>query len=250
MSEGFNHFKFMYQRFLTSTMGWKEEEQGAYLRLLIIQFDQGGIPADLESIGAISPVAKKIWTKKLARKFRHHNEDGTLYNSVMKDIRDDAIEKQAVNKENGGKGGRPKKNRTVIPDKPNGYENDNPNGSQTKPIPVTSNHIVTPEEGESVNTPADLSKSNLFKQPNIPTIELVISVFRGQGGTDEMAKKFFNSNEATGWFSRGSAITNFINLVPGYIDNWKKNEKTGPAQKQNGISVADAIAAARAKNNT
>lgn len=139
MSEGFNHFKFMYQRFMTSTLGWKEEEQGAYLRLLVVQFDQGGIPADIEGIGAISSVAKKIWAKKLRHKFRFVNEDGTLYNKVMKGVRDEAIEKQVINKENGGKGGRPPKNRTVILNKPNGSEKHNPNESETKPIPVTSN---------------------------------------------------------------------------------------------------------------
>lgn len=139
MSEGFHHFKFLYQRFMTSTMGWKEEEQGAYLRLLIVQFDQGGIPSDIDAIGAISPIAKKIWNKKLKNKFKFTNEDGTLYNHIMKGIRDEALEKQVVNKENGGKGGRPKKNPTVILKKPNGFENNNPNGSETKPIPVTSN---------------------------------------------------------------------------------------------------------------
>jgi hypothetical protein len=105
------------------------------------------------------------------------------------------------------------------------------------------------KEGES-NTPADLTKSNLFRQPNIPTLELVISVFKGQGGTEEMAKKFFDSNQATGWFLKGSPITNFINLVPGFISNWNKNETKGSSQqKQNGSSVADAINAARASKN-
>lgn len=247
MSEGFNHFKFMYQRFMTSTLGWKEEEQGAYLRLLVVQFDQGGIPADLEGIGAISSVAKKIWAKKLRHKFRFTNEDGTLYNKVMKGVRDEAIEKQAINKENGGKGGRPPKNRTVILNKPDGSENDNPNESETKPIPVTSNQepVYTPEVGEC-NTRPDLSKSNLYRQPSVPSYDLVKSVFIGQGGTEEMAKKFFDNNEATSWFLKGSPITNFVSLVPGFIANWNTNlkkDKTAAASQ----SIADGITAARLK---
>lgn len=138
--EGLHHFKFMYQRFLTSTLGWTEAEQGAYMRLLIVQFDQGGIPSDLESIGAISPMAKKIWHKKLASKFKHINEDGTLFNKVMAGIREDARGKIAINQENGKKGGRPKKNPTVILEKPNGFKNKTEGVTETKPIPVTSNH--------------------------------------------------------------------------------------------------------------
>lgn len=65
-----------------------------------------------------------------------------------------------------------------------------------------------------------------------------------------MAQKFFNTNESTGWFLKGSPITNFINLVPGFIANWNKNEKNSTAQqKVSGTSVADAIAAARVKTN-
>lgn len=253
--EGLHHFKFMYQRFLTSTLGWKEEEQGAYMRLLIVQFDQGGIPADLDAIGAISPVARKIWSKKLKGKFKHVNPDGTLFNKVMAGVREDAIKAYESSVVNGQKGGRPKKPNG----KPPGSENNNPKetgrfstgnreGNPNERQPETSNHIDTLKEGKSVNTPADLLKSNLFKQPNIPTLELVKAVFRREGGTDEMAQKFFDNNEATGWFFKGSAITNFTNLVPGFITNWKHNEVKNKIS-QVSTSVADAITAARAKNN-
>lgn len=150
MSEGLHHFKFFYQRFLTSTVGWKEEEQGAYLRLLIVQFDQGGIPPDTESIGAISPVARKIWDKKLKNKFQHVNNDGTLFNKVMAGIRNEAIEKRTVNRENGGMGGRPKKNRTVISGKPNGFQMETQTESETKPIPLTNN-----QEEKNIKKEAD-----------------------------------------------------------------------------------------------
>lgn len=206
------------------------------MRLLIVQFDQGGIPADIEAIGAISPVAKKIWAKKLRHKFRHTNEDGTLYNKVMKGVRDDAMEKQAVNKENGGKGGRPPKNRTVILNKPNGYENNNPNGSQTKPIPVTSNQEpvtrnTNPKEGESLtDAPLSLANSNLYKKPHTPTFDQVHEAFIRRGGTKEMAQRFFDSNQATGWFHKGSPIENFLYMVPGYVDNWKRNDGTSVSE--------------------
>jgi hypothetical protein len=69
----------------------------------------------------------------------------------------------------------------------------------------------------------DLSNSNLFRQPKIPTKEKVLEVFLNAGGTKEMAEKFFYSNEATGWFYKGSPITNFASMVPGYIASWKGN---------------------------
>lgn len=104
---------------------------------------------------------------------------------------------------------------------------------------------VKSKEGES-NTRPDLSKSNLYRQPSVPSYELVKSVFVRQGGTEEMAKKFFDNNEATSWFLKGSPITNFVSLVSGFIANWNvnlKKEKTAPA----GQSVADSITAARIK---
>lgn len=72
-----------------------------------------------------------------------------------------------------------------------------------------------------------LGKSNLFRQPNIPTQQQVYESFINAGGTEEMAKKFYNTNEGTGWFSRGSPITNYRNFIPGYISSWQKNNHNG-----------------------
>lgn len=83
------------------------------------------------------------------------------------------------------------------------------------------------KESKRENTPAEdgIKKSNLFRQPVIPEKEDVLRVFLRHGGTKEMAKKFWDRNESTGWFARGSPITNFANLVPSFVDNWNKNEK-------------------------
>lgn len=76
----------------------------------------------------------------------------------------------------------------------------------------------------------DLSKSNLFRQPKVPTISDVKEVFRRLGGTEEMASKFYENNEVTGWFFNGSPIVNFSPLASRYIAGWKnktavKNER-------------------------
>jgi hypothetical protein len=76
----------------------------------------------------------------------------------------------------------------------------------------------------------DLSKSNLYRESKIPTLEQVREVFYRHGGTDEMANKFFETNAATEWFYRGSPIRNFSTMVPGYIQSWRKNQPSVSAQ--------------------
>lgn len=77
----------------------------------------------------------------------------------------------------------------------------------------------------------DLSKSNLYRKPTIPTLEKVQEVFLSKGGSREMAEKFFNTHSATDWFYNGSPIRNFSNLVPGYIASW--NKRTSGAGVEN-----------------
>lgn len=70
-----------------------------------------------------------------------------------------------------------------------------------------------------------LQNSNLYRQPTIPTIEEVEFAFLQSGGSKEMAKIFFEKNNATGWFLKGSPIVNFRNLLPSFITNFKTNEQ-------------------------
>ncbi len=93
-------------------------------------------------------------------------------------------------------------------------------------VNVTVIDTVTDIKGVEGFLPApELSKSNLFRNPNIPTFDKVHEVFRSKGGTKEMAEKFFNNWEAVGWFKQGSPITNFSNMVGGFIASWKSYEK-------------------------
>jgi len=94
---------------------------------------------------------------------------------------------------------------------------------------VTVNDTVTVtdsdserKEQENFRAP-DLSKSNLFRQPVIPTKNEVLESFLQNGGNMEMAKSFWERNEATGWYFKGSPITNFRNMVASYVTNWNKN---------------------------
>ena len=74
-----------------------------------------------------------------------------------------------------------------------------------------------------------LQNSNLFRKPNVPTLQQVEEKFVQSGGTIEMAGKFYNKHGAVDWFLNGSPITNFANLVSGFITNWNKNNnEPGP----------------------
>lgn len=95
--------------------------------------------------------------------------------------------------------------------------------------PHTILYYTKEEDSIIPETPqkSDLSKSNLFRKPIIPHFEEVHRIFVQQGGTEEMAKKFFNGHESTGWFFKGSAIINYSAMIPGFIASWnsyKKNE--------------------------
>jgi len=50
---------------------------------------------------------------------------------------------------------------------------------------------------------------------------------------DLQTNAFFEKNNSVGWFLKGSPITNFTNLVPSFITNWKQNESH---QRNNGKS--------------
>jgi len=76
----------------------------------------------------------------------------------------------------------------------------------------------------------DLSHSNLFRKPNIPTLDKVKEVFRSLGGTEQQAIKFYENNEVTGWFFKGSPIVNFTPLASRYISGW--NNKTTMANER------------------
>jgi hypothetical protein len=135
--------------------------------------------------------------------------------------------------ENGKLGGRPKKPTVTEP------IHDNPNNpslfeESQKSLNVTVNVNDNVNEREKENS-HPLQKSNLFRKPVIPTIEQVEEKFLFQGGSKEMANKFFNKHNAVGWYANGSPITNFNNFVPGFISNWNRNN--GATQSNEPVKI-------------
>lgn len=176
MSEGLHHFRFLYQRFLASTMGWPEDAQMGYIKLLIVQFERGFIPENLKEIAAISPSAKKHWNR-IKTKFKCVTEEGHLYNSVMDGIRTEAIANYSSSIENGKKGGRPKGSKN----KPAGYTINNPieTGRLSMGNPP-GNPNPNPEERQPITNNELIQNTGEFL-PDIRSIGLVpdmVSVFK------------------------------------------------------------------------
>lgn len=140
MAKGDFYFPLFYQRLLTSTVGWTDEEFGAYLRLLIYQFDVGFIPGEIKELKKISKKAAKNW-KFFAKKFIKI-ENGNYQNIVMAEIRDKIQNKKEVNRLNGKLGGRPAENY-----KPNGLEKQTERVTETKPIQEIIDKEIKRENG-------------------------------------------------------------------------------------------------------
>lgn len=142
MAKGDFYFPLYYKRILTSTIGWRDDEFGAYMRLLIYQFDNGSIPSELSELARIAPSVKKHWPL-LSRKFKD-NGSGGLVNEVMAGIYEDVQSKKNKNKGNGKLGGRPKKeNPNETQTKPNGFKNE----TQMEPIPIYNSKYKKEKEG-------------------------------------------------------------------------------------------------------
>lgn len=135
--EGNYYFPLYYKRLLSSTVGWSNSEFGAYIRLLIHQFDNNDrIPDDLDELSRIAPGIKKQWPL-LMKKFK--KDDRGLFNEVMSEIFNEIQHKRLTNKRNGETGGRPKKTERLTETKPNGSEIK----TETKPILITNKQNIS-----------------------------------------------------------------------------------------------------------
>ncbi len=76
--------------FLAATFGWSAEERGHYLTLLMIQWDRGALPAELQAIERLSPGVSAVWAM-IESKFPT-GDDGLRRNRRLEDHRSRAVE--------------------------------------------------------------------------------------------------------------------------------------------------------------
>jgi uncharacterized protein YdaU (DUF1376 family) len=122
MAKDDHWFKFYYRLIVISCQGWRDDEFGAYVRLLIHQFDKGGLPKNPAEIAKLITSFKKNWPL-LSTKFTE-DEDGLLRNRFMKDIRDERDKKSAVAAVNGKTGGRGNKKADALDNKAKALKNE------------------------------------------------------------------------------------------------------------------------------
>ena len=98
-----HYIPFFGRDFYASTAMWKAEEVGHYIRLLVIQWDSGCLPADLERLEFVSPGVGKCWTL-LETKFPL-GDDGQRRNLRMEEHREKSAEIKAKREDAGRAGG-------------------------------------------------------------------------------------------------------------------------------------------------
>lgn len=95
--------------FLMSTIGWSAAQRGHYLTLLMVQWDAGSLPSELEALERISGGVSEAWNL-LEDKFPV-GKDGLRRNMRLEEHRTTAVEIRKKRRENGQKGGKPKGNQ-------------------------------------------------------------------------------------------------------------------------------------------
>lgn len=141
------------------------------------------------------------------------------------------IERSKQNSLNGSNGGAPRGNTNAKKDEektteiqPNMEIETTEKQAQYNTIQYNS---IQETSNENKQPPiADLSESNLYRKPVIPSYEQVWEYFARSGGTEEMARKFYDKNDGLGWFYNNTPITNWCKFASNFINNWKDNEKS------------------------
>lgn len=92
------------------------------------------------------------------------------------------------------------------------------------------------EKKQEIFHPPDLSKSNLFREPIIPTKNQVWEFIRGLESNEalakEMARKFWDECETSGWFYKNSPIINFRNRASSFVDTWQRIDKKNVLKRE------------------
>lgn len=98
-----HYIPFFGRDFYASTAMWTAEEVGHYIRLLVIQWDSGGLPAELERLELVSPGVGRVW-QLLSGKFPLC-DDGLRRNARMEEHRAKAEDLKEARAEAGRAGG-------------------------------------------------------------------------------------------------------------------------------------------------
>lgn len=155
-----HYIPFFGRDFYASTAMWTAEEVGHYIRLLVIQWDSGGLPAELERLELVSPGIGRVWPL-LSVKFPPC-DDGLRRNTRMEEHRAKAFELKELRAQAGREGGSKSQANRKQTGKQNASKpqaNGEANG-QAKVKPPSPSPSSSPY-GEELNTHSE----NEFRKP-------------------------------------------------------------------------------------
>jgi uncharacterized protein YdaU (DUF1376 family) len=215
------------------------EAQGAYIRLLCYQWEEGSIPEAKEEVRLMLAASLKqidaIWGH-LCRVFPVSG-DGERRNPRCERDREDAFAQMERNRENGRRGGRPAK------PKPNPNETETITQTkggvisgltQTKPKPNPDERHPEPEPDISSSLRSELRENApenrkppvpIFRPPTQAEVHAVMATNHGLSDSDAETQSalFWNHYDAFGWRVSGNAVVNWQSLV----GKWITQSKTG-----------------------
>jgi uncharacterized protein YdaU (DUF1376 family) len=146
--------------FLMSTIGWSAAQRGHYLTLLMVQWDAGFLPQELDALDRISGGISEAWNL-LEDKFPV-GKDGLRRNMRLEEHRSTAVEIRKKRQQNGQKGGKPKGNQmgTHLVTHPGDL-------SQTSAKPGLEHPEPEPEP-QSLSKERETERSSLAPQADAP----------------------------------------------------------------------------------
>lgn len=227
VADNLDFFPFKWPRFLLGTMNFSAEEVGAYLLLLIYEWDKGFIPAEEKEIRKICRIPRKSLTKVL-QKFEEI--DKKFYNATLEEIRIEVTEKLEKNSKSASKAAKArwKKHadalRMQCVDDANKEKKSKPKESKEN-----ENENPTSAEFEKVETEnKGLGAGQEIQKPNpIPPAAVVADLLR----------RHFDQSES--WIE-SLCMKHKVGraAIPGYFDEFFLHLKT---QGKGGISKSEAV---------
>lgn len=208
-------FQFYYQDFTFGTSEFNCEEVGAYLRLLIYQWDKLGLPDDDKKLAKIAGCKEKV-IKSVRHKFLPC-DDGLIRNVRLETER----EKQTAWKEKSSKAGeksaQAKCNQTSTKPQPNLNQGSNQNSTNGQPN-------VNSSSSSSKKNTKEKSKKEKFEKPTKDEAvaylvhEKNLDEFTAEGFADAWMDHF----ESNGWRVGGrSPMLDW----KASIRNWMRNDQ-------------------------
>lgn len=261
-----HYIPFFGRDFYASTATWTAEEVGHYIRLLVIQWDSGGLPAELDRLELVSPGVGRVWPL-LSSKFPL-SEDGLRRNERMEQHRAKALDLKELRVNAGREGGSKtqakrkqtaKQNASKTPSKTqaNGVANGVANGqAKLKPPSPSPSPSPTPLQTQE-NPHTHTVSGDEFRQPGwaADEWEAFVEVWNGTERAARwdalMAPSAWVDNAASpGWLERARlavarlprcqwfetplAVTRFFEYVDRILAGEFDNPKSRPAAASTG----------------